>query len=278
MSMKKLIVIGDIHGRTCWKELVREDAVNVFVGDYFSPYHRIPFEDQEKNFLEIVQYKKDHPSTILLIGNHDEDHWHICERYSRHDRVNLTKIQKLFEDNKEYFQAAYSFENKVLITHAGVSSWWYNRRVLKKINEANDQMSAELQHSMTPDKVAAGVNKAWLEDPITNFSFRGNCRFSDYYGTSEFQSPMWIRYEGLHPDSDYSFNIFKGLPYIQVYGHTINDQIEHYSDPDNVFKGQCYMIDCLEYRKECLLIEIDDNEVLHVSHYSTTPEPPKDKL
>lgn len=39
-------IIGDIHGRTCWKDLVREDCVNIFVGDYFDPYDGIQFEER----------------------------------------------------------------------------------------------------------------------------------------------------------------------------------------------------------------------------------------
>ena len=31
-------LIGDIHGRDAWRQLVREDAVNVFLGDYLNPY------------------------------------------------------------------------------------------------------------------------------------------------------------------------------------------------------------------------------------------------
>ena len=261
----KYNIIGDIHARTVWKELVIDDAVNIFVGDYFSPYFPYPFEEQEKNFLDIIQYKKDHPQTILLVGNHDEDHWHICEGYSRHDNVNLPRIQKLFADSADLFQAAYSIENKILVTHAGVSSWWYNRRVLKKVSMFNDEMDEQVRLTLDPDTVANEVNKAWLDNPVTNFSFRHNCRFSDYYGTSEFQSPMWIRFEGLRPtDPEFSFNIFKHSDYIQVYGHTINECIEHYSEPDG--KGECYMIDCLGYVAESLLIEINDNQ-MRVSHY-----------
>ena len=43
--MKKFNVIGDIHGRTKWKELVKDDAVNIFVGDYFDPYDDYTFEE-----------------------------------------------------------------------------------------------------------------------------------------------------------------------------------------------------------------------------------------
>ena len=123
-------IIGDIHGRTYWKNLVMDNAVNIFVGDYFSPYGYISFDDCKTNFLEILEYKKHHPETVLLIGNHDAEYWRFKEyneAYSRHDLENEKEIYNLFEENKEYFHAAYSIENKVLVTHAGVSYVWYDR-------------------------------------------------------------------------------------------------------------------------------------------------------
>ena len=123
-------IIGDIHGRTYWKNLVMDNVINIFVGDYFSPYEYISFNDCKNNFLKIIEYKKQHPETILLIGNHDAEYWRFKEyheTYSRHDWDNEKEIYDLFEENKEYFQAAYSIENKVLVTHAGVSYVWYDR-------------------------------------------------------------------------------------------------------------------------------------------------------
>lgn len=120
-------IIGDIHGRDNWKKVVREDSVNIFVGDYFSPYHQCAFSDQVRVFKEIIEFKKNHPETVLLIGNHDEDHWHIREEYSRFDGINVEKITELFEENKDLFQVAYSIDNKMLVTHAGVTVPWYER-------------------------------------------------------------------------------------------------------------------------------------------------------
>ena len=55
----KYNVIGDIHGRTSGKELVIEDGINIFVGDYFSPYHRgYTFEKCMQNFHDIIEFKK----------------------------------------------------------------------------------------------------------------------------------------------------------------------------------------------------------------------------
>ena len=90
-------IIGDIHGRTYWKNLVIDNAINIFVGDYFSPYGSFPFDDIKKNFLEIVEYKKRHPETILLIGNHDAEYWKFKvynEAYSRHDLENEKECKK----------------------------------------------------------------------------------------------------------------------------------------------------------------------------------------
>lgn len=129
-------IIGDIHGRTWWKDLVKEGCVNIFVGDYFSPYEDISFDDCKNNFLDIVDYKVKYPETILLIGNHDADHWRWMDgdplesTCSRHDFKHEKEIYKLFEDNKSLFQAAYSTEN-ILVTHAGVSVHWFNKYFYK---------------------------------------------------------------------------------------------------------------------------------------------------
>ena len=166
----KYNIIGDIHGRTIWKELVREDCINIFVGDYFSPYDNISFEDLKKCFLEIIEYKKTHPETILLIGNHDEDHWHIHERYSRFDGYHFQEIQKLFEDNKEYFQLAYSIENKLLVTHAGVSVVWYEGYFNNNLYAHLDDCTDDDYASATSPEEAYDILQKELKRSIFNFS------------------------------------------------------------------------------------------------------------
>ena len=64
-------IIGDIHGRGDWKELVQDDCVNVFVGDYFDPYVDMSFAELLYNFNEIISFKSQHSDTVLLYGNHD---------------------------------------------------------------------------------------------------------------------------------------------------------------------------------------------------------------
>lgn len=164
----KYNIIGDIHGRTSWKELVIEDGINIFVGDYFSPYHsEYTFEKCKQNFLNIVQFKKEHPETILLLGNHDADHWQwLVSRthMSRHDYNHENEICKLFEQNKELFQIAYSIDNKYLVTHAGVSMIWYYANKYR-LNEQNRRtitgnfVDLSYQKAQDFDNVRAAYNE-----------------------------------------------------------------------------------------------------------------------
>ena len=51
-------IIGDIHGLDRWKSLVREDATNIFVGDYFDSKDGKSQEEIIANFKAIVALDK----------------------------------------------------------------------------------------------------------------------------------------------------------------------------------------------------------------------------
>lgn len=42
-NTKPIVVIGDVHGLTCWKDIVKvhKDSMFVFLGDYCDPYEDI---------------------------------------------------------------------------------------------------------------------------------------------------------------------------------------------------------------------------------------------
>lgn len=148
MTEQKFNIIGDIHGNTCWKQLVLSDAINVFVGDYFSPYKKeYNFEHCKKNFLEIIRYKQENPRTVLLLGNHDFENWHWlkspdgCYRLDLLDK-NREEIFNLFEEHKDLFSVAYSADNQYLISHAGVSAVWMWRMMCL--------LQTDLQHYQLP--------------------------------------------------------------------------------------------------------------------------------
>ena len=72
----KVITIGDLHGKTCWKEIdIKIYDYVVFIGDLLDGDGTT---DELKNLQEIIALKKSHPDKIkLLIGNHEvQYYWH----------------------------------------------------------------------------------------------------------------------------------------------------------------------------------------------------------
>lgn len=249
-------IIGDIHGRDCWKDLIEKDAVNIFLGDYFSPYNKeYDFVHCANNFQEIVDFAKERPETILLVGNHDEDYWHWRDMMhaSRFDKENADKIHALFEENKDLFRIAYNIKDKCLVTHAGVSILWYNNAFSNTENKNRsyvDDISSF--DNLTTDEVLNMNDICFQENQIYFFKNRWNiyrdgkfveleyrpkevavnlnmlwlakpklfhwkygANNHDYCGNSETQSPLWIR-----PQELIQANIFKGTTVMQIVGHT----------------------------------------------------------
>lgn len=126
--MINIVVIGDIHGRRTWKEIVvkhPEDLI-VFLGDYGDPYDEICSNEIISNLREIIQFKKDNPNrVILLLGNHDMHYiFPDFPQGSRYNRNMLYMYRDLFEENWNLFQYAW-YSGNILFTHAGVTnSWW----------------------------------------------------------------------------------------------------------------------------------------------------------
>ena len=159
-------IIGDIHARTCWKNLVRDGSINIFVGDYFDPYEYIRQEEQMANFHEIVVFKRRHPETVLLYGNHDLHYLISDEQYSRYNRLFAQEYRRAFIESQSLFHGiAYPIANKALVTHAGVSREWYE----KYIGEYHSESVAE---------VAQRINELWRTDKKA-FAFDPNATEPD---------------------------------------------------------------------------------------------------
>ncbi|HSC52600.1 MAG TPA: metallophosphoesterase [Phnomibacter sp.] len=93
----KIIALGDIHGRTAWKQIVANmdfDRV-VFVGDYFDSRDNHTGAEQVQNFKEIIAYKKANmQKVVLLFGNHDFHYLNMVnETYSGFQVVHHKIIQ-----------------------------------------------------------------------------------------------------------------------------------------------------------------------------------------
>ena len=216
-------IIGDIHGRTSWKELVDEDSINVFVGDYFDPYKDIPFHDLYDNFNEIIALKQRLPDkVVLLYGNHDYAYLpKVKERNNRYDYQNAKAIGSLLMVNQELFHGVvYAIGEDYIVTHAGITKAWKSNFLW----EMDD---------IRPSKMEKAINKLWRLSKDA-FAFSSTDDFMDYYGDSACHSPLWVRPQALEWD-----NLYKGTNIIQIVGHT---QCKDIIENDNVI-----YVDCLGY-------------------------------
>ena len=246
----KILVVGDIHGRTFWKSPV-ERYINkvdkiVFLGDYFDPY---PNDDGEcpsftfmmNNFNEILDLKKANPDkVVLLYGNHDYHYaskkFDDMARSTRFNNFKSYELRQTFNENSDLFQLCYIANNenkKVVFTHAGITKFWLDLCGIK--NDENSE--AEINNLKNDDEGASklaiiGIERTWLGEKTG--------------------SPLWcdltefVRNEGL------------GKGFMQIFGHT------------RLKKGACASatdfacLDC-EYcfilNDKCKLRRIEDEKV-----------------
>lgn len=72
-NKKRYLVIGDIHGRTIWKDIIEKEDPDkvIFLGDYVSTHEGIPADQQLSNLENILNYKEENSDKVVLLrGNH----------------------------------------------------------------------------------------------------------------------------------------------------------------------------------------------------------------
>jgi 3',5'-cyclic AMP phosphodiesterase CpdA len=142
----KHLVIGDLHGKDCWKQ-VKTNAYDkvIFIGDYVDHW-TLPDHVITQNLLEIIELKKEHPETFeLLLGNHDVQYLHypnfLCSGFRPQMQRKLTYV---FDGNRNLFNIAYQ-RGLHLFSHAGVTNKWYAEflelPILEQIRDENDTMA-----------------------------------------------------------------------------------------------------------------------------------------
>lgn len=225
-------IIGDIHGLSCWKKLVREDATNIFVGDYFDSKDGKSQEDIIANFKDIIAFKQAHPETILLYGNHDLNYILNKDYKSRfsHPEDRETYRQLFAEAESFFYGVVYAIGDKTLVSHAGVTKEWYEKYI-------------GLYHGESPRVVAQQINELWQRDKMA-FTFSSNVTVEpDVWGESPTHSPLWIR-SWILPDH----NLFKDTPVTQIIGHTPKEDITFVSD-------RILCVDCLLHNPKSWIME-----------------------
>lgn len=193
--MSKLVVIGDIHGRTIWKDIVEKENPDfvIFLGDYISTHRFETDEEQLDNLEEILQYKEENPGKVILLrGNHDTQHlgyyWAECSGWNPKigQKMSQSEFKEKFLNLTQWIYI--DEELKTVFSHAGISEYWLKEIAkLDSIYNINNQEPSE-------------IFGFWSDSPF------------DTYGDSKTQPPTWIR-----PPVLCKYNI-KGWD--QVIGHT----------------------------------------------------------
>lgn len=222
----KSIHIGDIHGRTMWKDIVKAnpDADKiVFHGDYFDSYNNeYTAEEEITNFNEIITLAKADNRVILLMGNHDIHYIPAMqEQYSRFQPRASREIWNAMKENLDMLKACYITKD-FICSHAGIAEPF-----LERVNILNDE------------NLEDNLNYLLRKNP-RKFRFDG----WDGYGDDITQGPMWIRPNSL---------LNAGIKGTHIVGHSMCPLIRKTGkDP------YAYFIDVLGTRGEYL--ECDNGE------------------
>jgi len=194
--MKKVTIIGDIHGRDVWKKIVDDNPdtnLFIFMGDYFDSFD-IDTMTQIHNFRDIITFRKENPDKVItLIGNHDFHYTSACigsySGFNHNTYYNMhLEIDTLIKEG--VLIMAHQIEN-YLFTHAGVTKTWCT------------------ENNIEIDDLVNNLNEHLIYRPIV-FNFMVGKRHSAY-GDDITQGPLWVRPTSLIED---------GLKYIHVVGHT----------------------------------------------------------
>jgi len=211
----KQIILGDIHGRTIWKDVVAKHPEAdrfIWIGDYLDTHEDITGGQQLENLADICEFKKqNNDKVILLIGNHDHHYWPGVGNSgtSGYQGKMASSFEYLLERNKALFQMCFKDQNDVIYSHAGLSKTFIEKNNLYNTDD---------------------VNELFFHQPL-KFCF-SELDLSGY-GQHKSQSCIWIRPESLFSDK------WGGL---QVVGHT---QVEKINHPPKSERRGFYLIDCL---------------------------------
>ncbi len=210
--------IGDIHGRTSWKEMIKNNKVEkwIFLGDYCDSFDKTD-EEIKANLISIIDFKKAFPDkVILLLGNHDIMYYNTvadisnyrCSGYRPQMHVDLYEI---FYNNKQFFQYAYSYKDHIW-THAGIQNDWFINKFKGDINK----------------DIATQLNYPDSREQFLSLFDVGHLRG----GRNSSGGPLWCDFNELK----------KPLKNVnQVVGHSRQKEIFYYQN--TIYNASVYFID-----------------------------------
>ena len=247
----KTIIIGDVHGRDQWKQIVAQEKdadTVIFLGDYFDSFD-VSAVEQMHNFKEIVEFKEtsftnagteDQHKTrvIMLIGNHDYHYFpEINDSSTSGYQTRMAMvIKQLIGEKREHLQVAHRI-GEFVFSHAGISSEWLDDTVI----------------DWTEENMVDKINELFKYTPLS-LDYRSFKMFSatewsgaSGYGNETYQGPMWIRPKALM--SANKDTLRKKI--IQVVGHTYQNEIDKEGKATG---GRYYFVDVQETSQEYMII------------------------
>lgn len=224
----KTLVIGDIHGRSNWKDILaaHPDAERIiFMGDYFDSFD-ISGADQLNNFNEIIRFKEEtDKEVVMLVGNHDHHYMDIGETYSGYQAAMQWDFNDTLKKNMNHLQIAYLLDD-ILFTHAGISPIWMDITFDK----------------WSHDTLVEQLNELYQVRPtLFNLSHLG----WDPSGDSIEQGPMWIRPRSLMSSNKGDDGLEKHFR--QVVGHTqVNNIFDSFKATEKAMGSRYYLVDAMD--------------------------------
>lgn len=194
---KRYLVIGDIHGKTIWKDIIEKENPDkiIFLGDYVSTHEDISSKQQIDNLEDILAYKEENlDNVILLRGNHCLQHlgyyWAKCSGLDKEvfNYMSEESFKKRFLSFTQWIHI--DKELRTIFSHAGISVRWLQdveKYIVKTKGPQYDdgtidqEVLLELINTIEPSEL---------------FGFIPDSPF-DYYGDSITQSLVWIRPQAL---------------------------------------------------------------------------------
>ena len=132
---KRVTFIGDIHGKTDWREIslgaMKRFQEVVFLGDYFDSFN-LSYLTQKENFKALLAFLRKKGGYALL-GNHDYAYIHGFSGISGYQHAHAHEIQQMFRENMDLFKIAWGYRNEegkyTLVTHAGLTQKFWNNYI-----------------------------------------------------------------------------------------------------------------------------------------------------
>lgn len=260
----KIIVLGDIHGRTVWKDIIIKENPDkiVFLGDYITTHMSISPEQQLSNIEDILNYKETNLNKVILLrGNHDIQmlgyHWAECSGWDKKVYEGMIPLRDRFLSLTQWI---YQIPNtNIICSHAGISNKFLDN--VCKYFKSKEGWDFNIYDT---NQLLEHINDI---EPNELFAFTPS-HFSDYTGDSETQPCTWIRpFTLLH---------YGVKDIIHVVGHTPVKNIcdlkkEVYKNSKKQF-GDKYLKEITDYAEVWCCDCLEDSQYLIIEDNQFIPK------